>query len=396
VLAGFTVTEGATQTSGDSDPQHSGGGVWCESVSALVSNCVLTGNVAYYMGGGAFGGTLNNCTLTGNSSAYGGGTSQSTLDNCTLIGNLANRTVSGGGGAFGGIGGGAFGGALNNCTLADNSAALDGGGVAVSTLNNCRLTGNSASGSGGGASEATLNNCTLAGNSADQSGGADFGVLNNSIVYDNTAFYAGDNYNTLATLNYCCTTPLPVNGVGNITNPPVFLDQPGGNLRLQTNSPCINAGNNAYSPGPTDLGGNPRIAGGTVDIGAYEFPTPASVISYDWLYSYGLATDGSTDFADPDSDGMNNWQEWRAGTSPLHAASALRMLSAVVATNGLIVTWQSARGISYLLERSGNLAAPPGFSVLSTNLASQGDTTSYTDPDAPAPGPWFYRVGVRP
>src|SRR5512137_1365755 len=67
VLAGFTLTNGATQTSGDYNKNRSGGGVWCESSSAVVSNCVLTGNSASFSGGGASSGTLNKCTLTGSS-----------------------------------------------------------------------------------------------------------------------------------------------------------------------------------------------------------------------------------------------------------------------------------------------------------------------------------------
>src|SRR5207245_3856901 len=153
-------------------------------------------------------------------------------------------------------------------------------------------------------------------------------------------------------------------GFSNITNAPLFVDQADGNFRLQANSPCINAGLNAYAPAGLDLDRHPRIVGGTVDIGAYEFQGPASVISYAWLQQYGLPTDGSADFSDPDHDGLNNLQEWRCGTDPTNARSALRMLAPATAgtpPGGLTVSWQSEAGVNYFLERSTNLTASPAF-----------------------------------
>ncbi len=40
------------------------------------------------------------------------------------------------------------------------------------------------------------------------------------------------------------------------------------------------------------------------------------VILYPWLQKYGVPANGSADLADPDADGMDNWQDWRCGTDP--------------------------------------------------------------------------------
>jgi PKD repeat protein len=373
-LTGFTLRNGATRAAGDSWREQSGGGVYCENGTGVVSNCVLIGNSAANSGGGASGGTLSGCTLTGNSALYGGGVIESTL---------------------------------KNCTLSENSA-LEGGGANVATLNNCTLSGNSGIGissQGGGAWLGTLLNCTLTENQANAGGGVYGSTVSNCIVYFNYAtnganFFQGTNGYFNSYFDFSCTAPQPTNGFGNITNAPLFVDLARGNLRLQSNSPCINAGNNSYLTNSDfteffDLDGNPRIAGGTVDIGAYEFQNPTSLISYAWLQQYALATDGSADFRDSDGDGMNNWQEWRCGTDPTSAQSALRLLSALPAGTDVTVTWQSVAGVSYFLERSTNLVGlPASFMPIATGIAGQAGTTSFTDAGALGEGPFFYRVGV--
>ena len=222
--------------------------------------------------------------------------------------------------------------------------------------------------------------------------------MNNCIVYFNTAtnganFYQ-DEYGG-GFLDYSCTTPQPTNGFGNITNAPLFVDHEGANLRLQSNSPCINAGRNAYAPGPTDLDGLPRLVSGTVDIGAYEFQGPGSGISYAWLQQFGLPTDGSADLVDLDADGHNTWQEWRCQTDPTNVLSVLRLLSATPDGTNVTVRWQSVAGVSYLLERSADLSATPPFTLLVPNLPGQPGTTSFTDTNAAGLVPLFYRVGVQ-
>ena len=65
-------------------------------------------------------------------------------------------------------------------------------------------------------------------------------------------------------------------GGGNIDLDPQFWNMLEDNLRLLPDSPAIDAGNNAHLPPGviTDLDGQPRIFGGTVDMGAYESQAP--------------------------------------------------------------------------------------------------------------------------
>ncbi len=73
---------------------------------------------------------------------------------------------------------------------------------------------------------------------------------------------------------YCCC-PTFVDFVpdqGNLIDEPKLTNPDLADYRLQASSPCINAGSNqAWMELAQDLEGNPRIIGGIVDMGAYEF-----------------------------------------------------------------------------------------------------------------------------
>jgi len=322
-LSGFTVTNGATLATWNAwegRPEHSGGGVYCDSTNAVLTNCLIIGNSASGSGGGARGGSLYSCTLTNNSSEwFGGGASGATLYSCLLTGNSASVA---GGGANGGAlhdctltansaeqGGGAAVSILYDCLITANSASLYGGGAVGGNLFNCRLTGNSADMNGGGVRNGVLYNCVLAANRAENGSaacgtydwGGDACVLYNCTLVNNEAAASGcavarlvgprgdcrlynciiygnrgANHSDSASIEYSCTTPLP-GGLGNIDADPRFLDAAGGDFRLRPDSPCIDAGTNLTEFISTDILGLPRPLDGNgdglarFDMGAYEF-----------------------------------------------------------------------------------------------------------------------------
>ncbi len=455
-LIGFTLTNGGTFYLQSSNQLWvSGAGVFCESSATTVSNCVIAGNTSAYFGGGAFRGTLINCLLT-NNSGLGGGAASNILINCTLENNngadgqgpggggdgggaysstltdcvVSNNTAGYGGGIYYGIannslivsnhasiyGGGADYATLNICSISNNygewggaaansilnaclvttNRANYGGGAYSNVLNNCILENNFAQETGGGAYLSTLLNCTVVSNAAPSGAGINGGAATNSIIYYN--YYggvAGNNINSKL-IAYTCTTPVP-GFPGNITNAPLFVNPAGGDFHLQSNSPCINSGFNPAVTVTNDFDGNPRIVGGTVDIGAYEYQTPASVISYAFLQQYGLPTDGSLDYSNLDGTAFNVYQDWIAGLNPTNSASVLAM-SPLVSTNystGVTISWQSVNTRTYYLQRSTNLSASPAFITIQSNIVGQAGSTSYTDATATNGGPYFYRVGVQ-
>ena len=283
-LIGFTLTNGSTR---DSDPWQNdpyGGGAYGRTGS-VISNCLVTGCTAVRGGGINSSGEVYDSLVSGNIAFTGGDGGgiygAGVFSNCTVVGNASLGTGGGAGGSTVlydcvvsdnssmSLGGGASGATLHRCTLSENSTASQGGGTWNCTLYSCLLIGNSGPGSGAASTSSDLYNCTVVSNTGLNA--VYYDNLWNCIVYYNV----GNNYaGAGTTFTNCCTTPTKSGwDSSNITDDPEFVDRLGGNFRLSGSSKCVDAGLNqtSWMDGAFDRDGRPRINGGTVDMGAYEF-----------------------------------------------------------------------------------------------------------------------------
>ena len=247
-IRGFTLTDGHTY-SDEASYEGCGGGAFVNN-QGTVSQCIITSNSAYRMGGGA-------CV------AYG-----QILD--SLI--SCNDSESGGGLAL------FMGSASAICCVIWSNRASDGGGVYSSggTLRNCTIAANTASGSGGGL-------LFFGGGEGD-----------NLIVYYNhaTGSPATDNYSSQGPqpmiYNSCMA---PSTGSAPVTNEPGFSDLGAADFHLLGTSPCINRGlSGLWAAGIRDPDGVPLAVDGAIDVGAYEYPTPQ--VFPDITFSVVSATTG--------------------------------------------------------------------------------------------------------
>jgi alpha-tubulin suppressor-like RCC1 family protein len=260
-----------------------GGGLFCGGSSALITKNHIEGNVA---NGGGGGGIYASGALL--------------IEGNFLIKNIATNATgqlnTGEGGAIR-IDSGYTPRVINNTLLSN---------VATKTLGVYQENG------GGilsrSATAIIANNLIAFGSSGistvRSTGDTTFSNLQHNCVYGNG-------------LNYLRMPDLTSNG--NISVDPRLLAA--NNHALAADSPCINSGATNFVGSNTDFDGNPRIVGGSVDIGAYEYQSPGSVISYAWLQQYGLPIDGSVDFVDSDGDGLDNYVEWQFQSDPTNSLS---------------------------------------------------------------------------
>jgi len=205
---------------------------------------------------------------------------------------------------------------------AGNANEDDGGGMYNSTssptLTNVAFSGNRATHFGGGmynaSSNPTLTNVTFSGNRATYFGGGmhnNYGsnpILVNCILWGDSAtdFPEISNNSSSPTITYSDIQGWSGGGTGNMALDPQFVAPVAassaptttGNYRLLATSSAINVGNTLSVTVSTDLDGNPRVAGGAVDMGAYELQitltfaksvTPAQNVAFHHPVTYTIS-----------------------------------------------------------------------------------------------------------
>jgi hypothetical protein len=99
--------------------------------------------------------------------------------------------------------------------------------------------------------------------------------------------------------------------------------------------------------------------------------------------------------ADPDADGMNNYQEFLAHTGPNDSRSRLRFFAVQRSGGSSLLTFESLLGSQYGLQYRDSLGVA-NWAFLTTNVWGRTDSTTLTDSNATGHPQRFYRVIVQP
>lgn len=306
-----------------------GGGVYL-SYGSLVDcevygNKVISNGYTYTEGGGVFAnyGTVTNCYIHDNymenldsgynlsGAAYVNGGGLYTYNNTMVTGcTICNNISSYGGGVYGN-------GTFTNCRIENNLSRMMGGGVYSNgsmEMKNCLIANNTSNSHGGGVyingSYSSFINCDIVNNLLTPRYtnlyAAGLYLSNSSNTITNTIIWGNMRSDTIPDQYYFgnqtpsvtfCAIQGGYDGTGNIVldaendgSLSPFFNNPtagagraysGGDWTLLEESYCINQGTSDVTLPETDLAGNQRVQMGAIDMGAFESPYNAVVITPD-------------------------------------------------------------------------------------------------------------------
>lgn len=310
VIDGFIISGGNDDRIQGSE-EGLGGGIYNDgsgtggNCSPTIRNCVIAKNQAVF-GAGIFNNGYNggnaspqliNCVIDGNNAYSGGGgidnfgllngNASPTFVNCVVYANTAQR--AGGMYCWGGNNGNANP-VLINTTFVYNTASDVGGGIISDRMNS--------GGGSSGNSNPSLKNCIVWGNSA-VNGSPQFLILGGATL--------SATYTDIDLAGQIPPNVLSGAVTGNIQSDPLFVSllQPSGadntwlsaddGLRVQSNSPCVDAGDNT-GVAAIDLIGEIRILNSVVDMGAYEYNETASLSEISQLPDLVVSPNPTSDY----------------------------------------------------------------------------------------------------
>jgi len=293
IVGGYA--DGRFENAAPEDSQ--GAGLYIAGGGPRLQGCLFAGNWAACSGGAVYMADSNpvflQCTSCENAAGASpnicrgaGGAIFSVESDWMLVGcTMSGNATTGSGGAIAGSGGRL---SVANCCFHANRASQSAGAIhhingKQASLDNCTIAANrqspyagaivSESSGGYGLSEMYLANCILWNEDRDLvTWGASAVVASYCDIRN--GWFEGDNV---------CLDPKFVDPAGPDGLPGTEDDD----LRLQGESPCVDAGNtdllpadtadvdgdgNVLEPLPLDRDGQARVAGGAVDLGAYETP----------------------------------------------------------------------------------------------------------------------------
>jgi hypothetical protein len=138
------------------------------------------------------------------------------------------------------------------------------------------------------------------------------------------------------------------------------------------------------------------VALSATDIQAIMTPPPGDAdwdgILDSWETNYFPSISACDPNADVDGDGLNNMQEYIAGTVPTNASSLFKISDAVARGSTGYIYWPSVSGRNYAVYRSTNITKAWDTLPVTNNIAGDGTTKSYVD--STNANAAYYRLGV--
>lgn len=269
---GFTIEGFSIQNGFSSSPF--GGGIYVLSLNGdtIISANNISHNISAYSGGGVFlqsensniifsDNTVSNNQSTNGGSSGGGVYLTSESSTISFIGNtITNNSAGAIGGAYiGGAGDIIY---ITNNTITGNNANTEGsdsGGLSVILYHDTDT--------------AQIYNNIIWNNSTNGGRGTDILIFNDSNrngTPSQVNIFNNDFDQSVA--GFYSQRPIPIDSSNFNNLDPLFVDVTGSDYHLTESSPVIDMGTNSAPQLPTfDKDENPRIANGTVDMGAYEY-----------------------------------------------------------------------------------------------------------------------------